>query len=214
MTSGASSEEMEGLGLDARRAVMAAQDAARSLGHDRVGTEHVLLGLLTDPAVGQILRDAGATDGAARRKVTEAIPAGPSSQPGRALPRSARCERAIGRAARFARDAHAELVGCPHLLLGVLDVEGTAGQVLRGLGVDLEQVRGALSGPSTTPHDMPEEPPSTSSAPVRCPSCEAPLSGGLAGTLLPVSVDGRDGARVLAVVCPACGTLLGVTSAG
>src|SRR5690606_5133535 len=101
----------------------------RSLGHDRVGTEHVLLGLLTDADVGRLLRDAGVTEGAASRKVTEAVPTGGPPHAG-ALPRSPRCDRALGRAARFARDAHADRIGCTHLLLAVLDVEGTAGQVL------------------------------------------------------------------------------------
>lgn len=215
-------DELQGFGLEARRAVVAAQDAARSLRHERVGTEHLLLGLLADVEVGSILKGAGVTDGSARRKITEAVPVVENTDPKAPLPRSARGTRAIGRAARFARDDHADLVEPRHLLLAVLDVEGTAGQVLRGLGVDLEHLRAAVDrrasegvpevvqdalGPEDLPSTGGDAPPPA----VRCPRCVAPLTDGVAGTRLVLTGPaGGSGRSVLAVSCPVCGTLLGV----
>jgi ATP-dependent Clp protease ATP-binding subunit ClpA len=216
-TTGPAHDELQGFGLDARRAVVAAQDAARSLRHERVGTEHLLLGLLADPEVGSSLKDAGLTDGSARRKIAEAVPVVDGLDPKAPLPRTARCGRAIGRATRFARDDHAELVGSRHLLLGVLDVEGTAGQVLRGLGVDLEHLRAPMRRPepiadTTTAEDGPEDPAQELvTLVVRCHQCAAPLTDGVTGTRLPLTgPSGGGGRTVLAVSCPVCGTLLGV----
>ena len=209
MTSASVHDDLQGFALGARRAVVAAQGEARQLGHERVGTEHLLLGLLADPDVEPLLHDAGATIAVARRKVREAVPATGPVDRSAALPRSARCARAIGRAARFARDQRSDQVESVHLLLGVLDVEGTAGQVLRGLGVDIEQVRASVGagpqqrhGPSTTGDD---EAPGPSP---RCPGCAADVTAGLTGTRVPV--DGADGRPVLAVSCPSCGTVLGL----
>lgn len=221
-TTGPVHDELQGFGLEARRAVVAAQDAARMMRHERVGTEHLLLGLLADPEVGQLLNDAGVTDGSARRKIAEAVPAAEPADPKAPLPRTARCGRAIGRATRFARDDHADLVGCRHLLLGVLDVEGTAGQVLRGLGIDIEHLRAParLEEPADAPavDDAPAidepadaEPVEPADLAVRCPHCAAPLADGVTGTRLPLGgAAGGGGRTVLAVSCPVCGTLLGV----
>jgi hypothetical protein len=76
--------------------------------------------------------------------------------------------------------------------------------------VDIEQIRAAVGagpqqrhGASIAP-DGDEAP----SPPPRCPSCAADVSTGLTGTRLPV--DATDGRSVLALSCPACGTVLGV----
>lgn len=216
-TAGPVHDELQGFGLEARQAVVAAQDAARSMRHERVGTEHLLLGLLADPEVGQVLKDAGLSDGAARRKIAEAVPVAEPADPKAPLPRTPRCGRAIGRATRFARDDHADLAGCRHLLLGVLDVEGTAGQVLRGLGIDIEHLRSPV-GPHEPSIDeeavddkSTESPAELAPPAVRCPHCAAPLTDGVAGTRLPLTGQAGGGGRtVLAVSCPVCATLLGV----
>jgi hypothetical protein len=136
---------------------------ARDLGAVRVGTEHLLLGLLAhaDGAAAKLLGRSGVTLPSARRKVAEAVgqrqvsdaDAARVRRPGDALERSARADRAIGRAFRFSHDAKSREVRTEHLLLGVLDVEGTAGQVLRGLGVDLDGLRATVeaSRPSASP---------------------------------------------------------------
>lgn len=208
VTTGTPADDLRGFGADARRALALAEQEARLLGHDRVGTEHLLLGLLADepsPA-SSALREAGATIEAARRKVSEAVGAGtPGVTPSSS---SARASRAIGRAPRFAGDLGADGVGSEHLLLAVLDVEGTAGQVLRGLGVDIEQLGNALGARSATAAREEHVRPVVSVRPV-CPGCRLTLDAALIATPLPVS-GSPDHHDVTVVSCPACGHTLGV----
>ena len=208
VTPGTPADDLQGFGADARRALALADQEARLLGHDRVGTEHLLLGLLADeasPAAGA-LREAGATIAAARRKVTEAVGAGtPGATPSSS---SARASRAIGRAPRFARDLGADGVGSEHLLLAVLDVEGTAGQVLRGLGVDVEQLGNALGARTATTEREEHAHPVVSVRPV-CPGCRLTLDAALVATPLPVS-GSAEVHGITVVSCPACGHALGV----
>jgi ATP-dependent Clp protease ATP-binding subunit ClpA len=210
--------DLREFGADARRAVAQGEVEARQLGHDRVGTEHLLLGLLANDATGaaRMLADSGMTLGAVRSKVSEAV--GVSAvgiAPASPLPRTPRATRALGRSARFCHARHAGAVTSEHLLWGVLDVEGTAGQVLRGLGVDIEQLRASLEA-----LDLPTEPePMTSSAdePDRvalplatCPFCSAALEGQLA--FRPITAFGASGERREAVAfsCGVCDRVLGV----
>lgn len=206
-TDGPAVDALHGFSAGARRSLMLAEREARSLGHDRVGTEHVLLGLLADEdgAASAALRDAGAALPAARRKVAEAV--GPATRSGDApIAPSPRCTRAVGRAPRFARDQQADVVGSDHLLLAVLDVEGTAGQVLRGLGVDIEHLRAALGARPAAPARavVPDPPPATPT----CPTCHA-LVTDVVATVVPAHGH-PDVDDVLLVSCQACGTVLGV----
>jgi ATP-dependent Clp protease ATP-binding subunit ClpC len=203
--------DLDGFTTGARRALSLAEREARTLGHPHVGTEHVLLGLLTeeDGAAASVLLEAGADAASVRRKVQEAV--GAVARGGSDPTTSARAARAVGRAPRFARDAGAAAVGSEHLLLAVLDVEGTAGQVLRGLGVDVEHLRtglgarplvtGTSADPPAAPRDPADEPP-------RCPSCGAPLDGGVQATVVTASGHGEAVDAVL-LSCPVCGTVLG-----
>ncbi len=119
---------------------------ARTLDHPRVGTEHLLLGLLSDddgePA--DVLRAAGVNLTAARHKVVEALGADAGSPGSEPLPFTPRAQRALERAGRFSRKEQEPEVTAGHVLRGVLDVEGLACQVLRGLGVDIVQIRDAV----------------------------------------------------------------------
>jgi ATP-dependent Clp protease ATP-binding subunit ClpA len=219
----------------ARRVVTIAEEEADRMGHPHVGTEHLLLGLLAEegtPAAA-LLAAAGATLVAARGKVIEAV--GPSeSAPGLGqLLRTARAQRALDRASRFSRVRGAQWVEPDDLLAGVLDVEGRAGQVLRGLGVDVvalgESVKRGRSAPgavvAATPAGRaragapagraravaPDAP--TGAADPRCPHCHAGLSGGLSHRLL-VSRDAAGQERTFVVAyCSACGGTLGATPA-
>lgn len=169
--------ETEGRGLDgfgaaARRAIEAAADAARELGTVRVGTEHLLLGVLAvgSSAAADLLRSAGAGRSAVRRKVGETnVGRSSPSTPGAPVARSPRADRALSRAHRFAHDRRAPEARSEHLLLGILDVEGTAGQVLRGLDVDVDALRARLqqadlgTADGVDAHDPP--PPSAPSRP-------------------------------------------------
>ena len=118
-------DELRGFGVDARRVVALAETEARGHRHTRVGTEHLLIGLLAveGSVAAERLREAGITLAAARHKVVEAVP--PGDAPALAvLLRSERAARALGRSVRFSHAARASSVGTEHVLLGVLDVEG------------------------------------------------------------------------------------------
>ena len=197
----------------------------------RVGTEHLLLGLLShaEGAAANLLGASGVTLASARRKVAEAVgqrqapdaEAARARRPGDALVRSPRADRAIGRAFRFAHDAKAREVRTEHLLLGVLDVEGTAGQVLRGLGVDLDVLRAAGSG-GTVGEDsaahaddvaigaVPESRTGPYVPPPSCASCSSPLEDAIQFTVLTASdAEGRK-RDVIVVSCRACGAAVGI----
>ena len=211
-------DELRGFGADARRAVALAETEARGLRHERLGTEHLLIGLLAveRSMAAERLHDAGVTLTAARHKVVEAVPQGDPSR-SEVLPRSERATRAIGRAVRFSHAGRAATVGTEHLLLGVLDVEGTAGQVLRGLGVDVERLRGALravevdvevgddvGADAATDHADPSAP-----LPLRCPACVADIDDGVAYRMV-IAAGPRGPREVVAFSCSECGRLLGV----
>jgi ATP-dependent Clp protease ATP-binding subunit ClpA len=210
-------------GLDdaAARALALADVEARQLGHDRVGTEHLLLGLLTnDSDTSQKLIEAGVTLTAARSKVTEAVGDGArgrrpvSSSP---LPRTARATRALGRSARFAHARASEVVTSHHVLMGVLDVEGIAGQVLRGLGVDVESLRSALDSTNEVATSDRDSVVRTRSprrvVAASCASCGASLDHELVART--VTSRGDDGqthdARLF--LCGVCGVVIGAERA-
>jgi ATP-dependent Clp protease ATP-binding subunit ClpA len=162
----------DGFTATASRAIGVATDEAKALGHGQVGTEHLLLGVLScgDDDAALALASAGATLAAVRHKVDEAV-GGRSPSQG-TPPMTARASRALERAVRFSHQHRAGAVDCTHVLLGVLDVEGTAGQVLRGVGVDVKALRATLDG-RTDPAPAPDE--DDAVAPLTCPACGAAL---------------------------------------
>src|SRR4051794_29239745 len=195
----------EGFSDRAQRVVTAAQEQARLLGHGHVGTEHLLLAVLVDgsTAASRVLVAAGATADGARRKVMEAVPANGQGADLDHLPLTARAQRALDRAGRFARQRHDPEVSTGHVLLGILDVEGTAGQGLRGLGVDVPALPAALEAPARSrgatpavapaaPSPPPADEPATEPAPC-CSGCGAELAGALAYRTIAAS--GAEGQR-------------------
>jgi ATP-dependent Clp protease ATP-binding subunit ClpA len=205
--------DVDGFADDARDAVARAEQVARELGLQRVGTEHLLLGVLTgtNPA-SQALLAAGATVAATRHKVVETAGGGGGSRTEGVLEPTSRAARAMGRARRFSHQDHAEAVAARHLLLGILDVEGTAGQVLRGIGVDVGSLRATLVEPATQPEPRAEP---IARAPVdgpMCPHCGAAVEE-LAFTIVRATgAAGRAGDAV-AFSCTACRAVLGVSRA-
>ena len=204
---------LENYSAGAQRVVTLATLEARSLDHPRVGTEHLLLGLLADddaePA--DLLRAAGVTLIAARHKVVEALGADAGSPTSEGLPFTPRALRALERAGRFARKDQEPEVTAGHVLLGVLDVEGLACQVLRGLGVDLVYLRNSLG--TTTPQDpvvLVDEQPSVETIRPQCPHCDAPLDETLTEVLVAARRDGAPTTNVSVVYCASCSTTLGV----
>jgi ATP-dependent Clp protease ATP-binding subunit ClpC len=203
---------LESYSVEAVRVVSLAELEARRLDHARIGTEHLLLGLLSDehgePA--QALRTAGASFSAARHKVSEVVGNGEGDTVDESLPFTARARRALERAGRFSRQDRAAEVSARHVLLGVLDVEGLACQVLRGLGVDLARLRSAVVGaPPDTPIVRAEEPAPIEPRRPRCPECNADLHDTLSETLVAARRDDGDTIPVSVVYCGECGTTLG-----
>lgn len=215
---------LERLGGDASTAVALARNEAASLGHRQIGTEHLLLGLLGTPSspAARALIVSGASLASARQKVREALAsrAGTSSvTPSAAadLPLSDRATRVLDRAGRLALRTGHDQAGCEHVLVSLIDVEGTAGQVLRGLGVDPDAVKAALESPrepaaSAGPPTR-EAPPPPSTA-VRCGHCGEPLETRIRAALIPVApaeTPAQPGAAagVEVFYCSGCGAAIG-----
>jgi uncharacterized protein with PIN domain len=98
-----------------------------------------------------------------------------------------------------------------HVLLGVLDVEGLACQVLRGLGVDIVHLRDAVgTNRSHVPVALVDDQPSVEAVRPRCPSCHAPLDDTLTEMLIPARRDGEPTTNVSVAYCARCSTTLGV----
>lgn len=204
---------LEGYSAAARRAVVLATAEARQLDHPRVGTEHLLLGLLAndDAIAAGALRAAGATLVTTRHKVVEAAGA-PAEAESLERDYTPRAQRALDRSLRFARQERAPVVGPQHLLLGVLDVEGLACQVLRGLGVDVVRLRDALVE-QPVDHEpaaaQPIVPSATAPVSPRCPMCAAVLDDTLAVTAIEARTDDAATRTVAVVYCGSCGTTVG-----
>ena len=134
---------------EASRVVSAAREEASRLGHGHVGTEHLLLGLLRQRGshAAEALDASGVFLEPCRQKVSEALASRVTPQAtgvGSQLPFTDRASRALDRASRLSLRLGGDVVRSDQILLSVLDVEGTAGQVLRGLSVDPAVVRDAL----------------------------------------------------------------------
>jgi Clp amino terminal domain, pathogenicity island component len=132
---------------EARTAVDLAQAEARRLGHDHVGTEHLLLGILTEgrSRAARALIAVGVTPSACRQKVAEAVGNTTPARRDGELDLTERARRSLQRAVRLANRQREDHVEPEHVLLSVIQVEGRAGQVLRGLGVDPARVRAAVA---------------------------------------------------------------------
>ena len=208
--------ELQGFDAGAARAIALAESEAMQLGHERVGTEHLLLGLLTnDSDTSALLAAAGVTLAAARNKVSEAVGSstkdGPDRRP-RSLPKTPRATRALGRARRFAHARGSDDVTSHHVLSGVLDVEGIAGQVLRGLGLDVDSLRTSLdAGDTSAVAARAAEPRRRDAAarPTTCPSCNTSLDRELRSRVIPAHDDEGHTRDALVLLCGRCGWVLG-----
>jgi hypothetical protein len=132
---------------EARTSVDLAQAEARRLGHDHIGTEHLLLGILTEghSRAARALIAVGVTPSTCRQKVAEAVGNTAPAAPDGDLDLTERARRSLQRAVRLANRQRQDHVEAEHILLSVIQVEGRAGQVLRGLGVDPARVRAAVA---------------------------------------------------------------------
>jgi ribosomal protein S18 acetylase RimI-like enzyme len=131
----------------ARRAIVSAQEQAHDLGHDYVGTEHLLLGLLveTEGVGARALAWLNVSAEAARRRVEEVIGRGTHTRVGVALPFTPRSKRVLERSSKEARNLGDAQIGTEHLLLALMaERDGVGAQVLDYLGVTSDQVRAVV----------------------------------------------------------------------
>lgn len=199
----------------ARSVVAVAELEARRMGHHHVGTEHLLLGILTEGESdeAETLRAAGASLDAARDKVVEAVGTKRDTSAEGEPEFTARARRALERASRFSLQRLDHHVEVEHILLGVLDVEGTACQVLRRLSVDVAGLRRAIdSVPNEDPRPTEARPTHATGASPKCPWCGEVLAAVLNHReLTAIDEMGMERAMVTAF-CAACGATLGVVS--
>ena len=127
----------------ARRVLVLAQEEARLLNHNFIGTEHILLGLIHEGegVAAKALESLGISLEAVREKVEETIgPAG--NAPAGSPPFTPRAKKVLELSLREALQLGHNYIGTEHMLLGLVrEGEGVAAQVLVSLGADLSRVR-------------------------------------------------------------------------
>src|SRR5882757_2829338 len=127
----------------ARRVVVLAQEEARLLNHNYIGTEHILLGLISEGegVAAKALESLGISLEAVRQQVEEIIGTGSSSPQGH-IPFTPRAKKVLELSLREALQLGHNYIGTEHILLGLIrEGEGVAAQVLQKLGADLGRVR-------------------------------------------------------------------------
>jgi ATP-dependent Clp protease ATP-binding subunit ClpC len=128
----------------ARLVVVLAQEEARELGHDYIGTEHLLLGLIRDGegVAAQALDALGIRLDAARREIREIVGQGEKSTLPSHIPFTPRAKKVLELSLREALQLGHNYIGTEHILLGLIrEGDGVAVQVLVKLGADLNRVR-------------------------------------------------------------------------
>ena len=127
----------------ARRVVVLAQEEARMLNHNYIGTEHILLGLIHegDGVAAKALQALGISLEAVRQQVEEIIGQGQQAPAGH-IPFTPRAKKVLELSLREALQLGHNYIGTEHILLGLIrEGEGVAAQVLVKLGADLSRVR-------------------------------------------------------------------------
>jgi ATP-dependent Clp protease ATP-binding subunit ClpC len=127
----------------ARRVVVLAQEEARMLSHDYIGTEHILLGLLGEGegVAAKALESLGISQEAVRQQVEEITGQGRQPPSGH-IPFTPRAKNVLELSLREALQLGHNYIGTEHILLGLIrEGEGVAAQVLVKLGADLNRVR-------------------------------------------------------------------------
>ena len=125
-----------------RVVLRAARDKAFELGHEYVGTEHLLLGLLEDEdgVAAAVLKNVAVGQEALRASVLGFVKRGdPAASRGPDLPYTSRAKKVLELSMKHARELHHSYVGTEHLLLGLIAEEkGIAAQVLQHAGLTLQ----------------------------------------------------------------------------
>ncbi len=130
----------------ARRVIVLAQDEAKLLNHNFIGTEHILLGLIHEGegVAAKALESLGIELEAVRQQVEEIIGQGQQVPTGH-IPFTPRAKKVLELSLREALQMNHNYIGTEHILLGLIrEGEGVAAQVLIKLGADLGRVRSTV----------------------------------------------------------------------
>jgi ATP-dependent Clp protease ATP-binding subunit ClpC len=138
----------------ARDAVVRAQEEARALEHDYIGTEHILLGLLRveDGLAARVLESLDITVEEVRAQVARIVGQGDEVTTGQ-IPFTWRAKKVLELALREALSLGHNYIGTEHILLGLVrENEGVAARILLDFDADAEKIRNevirVLSGPA------------------------------------------------------------------
>lgn len=157
----------------ARQALEFANQAAKELGHEYIGTEHILLGLLNQgstDALG-VLRRCDIPLVAIYVEVQKLLQPGPDMTEMANPPQTPRTKRVVEFAINEALRLQHDYVGTSHLLVGLrMEIDGVASQVLAALGISVELIRLAAWPVES------REIESRSIQGLRCPVCNSDLT--------------------------------------
>ncbi len=132
----------------ARQSLAVAREEASRLGHDFIGTEHVLLGALklATGTAATILQNSNVDQEAVKREIERLVVAQPAQATATALPLTPRARRALRIARREARTRRQPLIDVEHIVLGLLlEGSGVAARALENLGIRVERLRWEIS---------------------------------------------------------------------
>jgi ATP-dependent Clp protease ATP-binding subunit ClpC len=131
----------------ARRVVVLAQEEARGLGHDYIGTEHLLLALMHEGQGGvaaKALESLGISQDTIRQRVGESVDPGQQPESGH-IPFTPEAKGVLKVALQEGQAIGHHYIGTEHILLGLIrEGDGVAAQILISLGADLDRVRRAV----------------------------------------------------------------------
>ena len=128
----------------ARKVMQLANQEAQRFNHEYIGTEHILLGLVKEGSgvAANVLKQLDVDLRKIRMEVEKIVQSGPDMVTMGKLPQTPRAKKVIEYSMEEARNLGHNYVGTEHILLGLLrEEEGVAAQVLRNLGLKLEEVR-------------------------------------------------------------------------
>src|ERR1051325_11139448 len=128
----------------AQRVILIAQEEAKRLNHDYVGTEHILLGLIAlgEGVAAQVLANLGVDLRRVRAEIEKIVGTGDNVMLLGEIPFTPRAKKVLELAVEEAQNMGHNYVGTEHLLLGLIrEEEGVAARVLENLGIRLDVVR-------------------------------------------------------------------------
>jgi ATP-dependent Clp protease ATP-binding subunit ClpC len=138
----------ERFSTEARQSVAEAQVQARLLGHRHIGSEHLLLGVLAqgEGTAAATLEMLALDPESVRGQVLALASTGPGTSQ-ESIPLTRGAKKVLERTLAEALKAGHRFVGAEHILLALIrDDDGIAGQVLTGMGADLQAARGFVAG--------------------------------------------------------------------